>query len=211
MTEPEATVERRRSRLIVNPRFQYRLLRLAVAIWAVNTTFVIGFICYLYGRPFGFERFLGGPPVRILPSPPPQLLLLAGLAGTACLLLAVVGTLRASHRIAGPAYRLKRSMHRVTAGDLDFVITLRRNDSFNDVCDSFNEMLDSLGARVRRDIEILRTVEATLPENSAERGQLESLRLAKELELGDGTVDDRNAPVVVAEPSLSFVPASPLS
>jgi len=46
-----------------------------------------------------------------------------------------------SHQIAGPAYKLEKSIHRIANGDLTFEIHLRRNDNLKEVANAINGML----------------------------------------------------------------------
>ena len=46
-----------------------------------------------------------------------------------------------SHQIAGPAYKLEKSIHRITHGDLTFEIHLRRNDNLKELAIAINGML----------------------------------------------------------------------
>lgn len=58
----------------------------------------------------------------------------------------VFQALRFSHRIAGPAYRLVRSMERMRSGDLAFRVNLRRGDHLTEVAAEMNRLLDWLNA-----------------------------------------------------------------
>ncbi|HNV71807.1 MAG TPA: methyl-accepting chemotaxis protein [Candidatus Ozemobacteraceae bacterium] len=46
-----------------------------------------------------------------------------------------------SHQIAGPAYKLEKSLQRIAAGDLTFEIHLRRHDNLKEVASAINLML----------------------------------------------------------------------
>ena len=46
-----------------------------------------------------------------------------------------------SHQIAGPAYKLEKSIKRIADGDLTFEVTLRRNDSLKELATAINLML----------------------------------------------------------------------
>jgi methyl-accepting chemotaxis protein len=47
-----------------------------------------------------------------------------------------------SHKVAGPIYRLEQSMDLLLNGDMDFIITLRRNDEFKYLADKMNALID---------------------------------------------------------------------
>ncbi|MBF0498634.1 MAG: methyl-accepting chemotaxis protein [Candidatus Riflebacteria bacterium] len=46
-----------------------------------------------------------------------------------------------SHQIAGPAYKLEKSIQRIAAGDLTFEIHLRKNDNLKELAIAINGML----------------------------------------------------------------------
>jgi len=58
-----------------------------------------------------------------------------------------------THRAAGAVFKMQRHIHRVTAGDLDARVYLRKGDHFQDVAEDFNRMIDSLRDDVRHDLE----------------------------------------------------------
>ncbi|MBP5469025.1 MAG: methyl-accepting chemotaxis protein [Candidatus Riflebacteria bacterium] len=47
-----------------------------------------------------------------------------------------------SHQTAGPAYKLEKSIKRITDGDLTFQVSLRRNDNLKELATALNELLD---------------------------------------------------------------------
>jgi len=61
----------------------------------------------------------------------PLALICAALMGAGCAFVAV----RATHEIAGPAYRCAADLRRMATGDYDFVVATRRKDQLKDVAD----------------------------------------------------------------------------
>lgn len=57
-----------------------------------------------------------------------------------------VTSLKMSNKIAGPAYRLRKSMERMRGGDFAFTVRLRPGDQLQDLCDELNRVLDWLNA-----------------------------------------------------------------
>jgi hypothetical protein len=53
-------------------------------------------------------------------------------------------TVKLSHRIAGPSYRLCESMKRIREGDLDFRVQLRDGDHLGELGAELNRLLDYL-------------------------------------------------------------------
>jgi methyl-accepting chemotaxis protein len=46
-----------------------------------------------------------------------------------------------SHQTAGPAYKLEKSIKRITEGDLTFEVSLRRNDNLKELAAALNDLL----------------------------------------------------------------------
>lgn len=54
-----------------------------------------------------------------------------------------------SHRIAGPVYRLEKTIEEVAKGNLALRITLRRKDELKELATSINGMMSTLSDRIR--------------------------------------------------------------
>lgn len=53
-------------------------------------------------------------------------------------------SIRFSHRVAGPIYRIKTVLDRATLGDFSPRITLRKKDQLKDLAQKLNTLLDTL-------------------------------------------------------------------
>jgi hypothetical protein len=125
----------RRKGLIVDPGFQNRarvkVMGLAMAV--VTTALVVMKVAsYVAARPV------------LLDNPLMPLLL----AATPLLLCAAIVRAcdRISNRMAGPAYRLRRTLEAVQRGERPEPIRLRKGDEFHDLADALNAALQKLGA-----------------------------------------------------------------
>ena len=130
--------ERRRT-LVVNRELQQRI------IFAVSLVPTIGLAlaCVIVAV---FCRRLLGEAMRAdaqLPSLVPLFLSLLGFVIVSAIVV-VLQALRFSHRIAGPAYRLLKSMERLRSGDLAFRVHLRKGDHLVELADELNRVLDYL-------------------------------------------------------------------
>lgn len=147
--------ERRRRTLIVNEPLQKRII-LAVSLiptlgLAVSTLIVAVFCRRLLGEASAQEVEL--------PSLVPLFLAVLGFT-VASGAVVVFQALRFSNRIAGPAYRLVKSMERIRGGDIGFRVNLRRGDHLIDVATEMNNLLDWLNenppAGVKRGSDLVR-------------------------------------------------------
>lgn len=77
-----------------------------------------------------------------------------------------------SHRIAGPLFRIEKSMDEVAKGNLAFHITLRRRDEAKELAEKVNAMVGVLSGRIREireQTEIIHRQITDLSERSAEK------------------------------------------
>jgi methyl-accepting chemotaxis protein len=65
--------------------------------------------------------------------------------------LVVIIGLYASHRIAGPIYRIEKFLTAMAAGDLSQPLTLRKNDELLSLADGINRLSDSMKAIIKRE------------------------------------------------------------
>jgi methyl-accepting chemotaxis protein len=81
-----------------------------------------------------------------------------------------------SHKIAGPLFRLKRSVDRVTQGDLSVVIKLRKWDDLKDLAEHINLLTEELRTFVtalRNDYDLLSDYIQELEQNIASKALTE--------------------------------------
>jgi methyl-accepting chemotaxis protein len=67
-----------------------------------------------------------------------QILLIAG---------AFLTSIFVTHRIVGPLVKLQNLLREVGQGDVDQRLQLRRNDLFQELADSYNQMIDGIRSR----------------------------------------------------------------
>jgi len=87
-----------------------------------------------------------------------------------------------SHRIAGPAYRLRRSLEDLTAGNLTLRVHLREKDELKELAEALNrlaERLDRSAASVKHDLGAL---EAALQAGDVARAKDALARLRQEID-----------------------------
>ncbi len=74
----------------------------------------------------------------------PLLILSSLIAIIAMGTLTIIFTLLISHRIAGPLYRLEKDIDAVKNGNLNIEIRVRKDDEFQDLAKSLNQMIKSI-------------------------------------------------------------------
>jgi hypothetical protein len=125
----------RRKGLVIDPGFQNRVrvkvMGLAIAV-ATTALVLTKTASYVASRP----ALLDNPAMPLLLAATP--LLLAAAIVRACD--------RISNRMAGPGYRLRRTLEAVQRGERPDPVRLRKGDEFHDLADALNATLQQLGA-----------------------------------------------------------------
>jgi len=158
--------ERRRT-LVVNKEAQKRIVfavSLFPALALAMATMIIAVFC----------RKLMGEAARTeaaLPSLVPLFISSLGFALVSILII-FNQALRFSHRIAGPAYRLRQACSRIMGGDISFRVQLRKGDHLTEVADSLNDLLEWLNEHPPDGVEVLRDLD--LNSVAAPQGQIDT-------------------------------------
>lgn len=149
-----ANVKYRRTQYLVAKKFQLRyvgLILLLVSLTAILCSYVIYYTMmvtmgdklanvYPQGRLMSIVSTVN---LRILLS----LILVAPL-------VVIVGIM-ASHKIAGPIYRIEKFLTSMAAGELSQHITLRKNDELVSLANGINTVIDSLKETIVKERESL--------------------------------------------------------
>lgn len=79
---------------------------------------------------------------------------LVGFLGLLVLLLTLVGIV-ATHKIAGPAYAMRRTLSAIADGQLPVVRALRKGDELRAVAEELHRMAGNLRSREEREVQLL--------------------------------------------------------
>ncbi|MEK6655838.1 MAG: HAMP domain-containing protein [Nitrospirota bacterium] len=66
------------------------------------------------------------------------------------IVITIIITLLISHKIAGPLYRIEKSIHEIGEGNLSFKIYLRAKDELITLAEIFNNMMAKLKAKIEK-------------------------------------------------------------
>jgi methyl-accepting chemotaxis protein len=127
-------MDNRRTTIVINKKFQYQysLLIVALAVLLVNGFIIVRMV------------FPGDNPLDM--TTPTTI----ALALVELLLIAAIwyGSLKVSHRIAGPVFVFAREVARLGTGDLNAAITLRDSDMFQTEAQQMNDSFSALRTRM---------------------------------------------------------------
>lgn len=138
--------KRKKLNLAVKREFQMWLLARIVAVVIVSTLVAV-LILYFYSRKEISSSFYSA---HIQIRRVSDLLLPVMAAGALVSLLSgVILALFLPQKLAGPVYRIQKSLDVIKEGDLTEQIVLRRNDTLDDLADSVNETTAGLRTRIQ--------------------------------------------------------------
>lgn len=195
---PQGRPANRRRRLIVDKAFQYRLIGLLLGIWAANSLFSSIILYYFYeGHILQFYHLVPRSGMVPLLSAPVLFSVAIGFILLFGMVLVGIIGVYLSNQIAGPLYRVKLSLDRVTGGDVNFDIRFRDRDFLEDLPGYFNRMLQSLKDQTSNDIEVLNAIEENLTDPAKTRALIHELKERKQAQIGAASENADQVPMAV--------------
>jgi methyl-accepting chemotaxis protein len=135
--------EKARKVKVVDGKFQYRMVAISLSVVLLGLLVFAGVTALFYGIASAAGK-APSPEILLLILPP---LLLNDLA---IMVVAIVVGIAASHRIAGPVYRIGADIDRALAGEPGVRVSLRRKDALSDLAEKVNALIERIdGARAR--------------------------------------------------------------
>jgi methyl-accepting chemotaxis protein len=141
----------KRSVLLINKRFQLRFC-FYVCSWLFVLSLVYPWIIHTifseYIRNLSLDPM--GPELTRLQSYRSDMTTLLVLLQLAFLAITFAVSIFVSHRIAGPLYKLRKFMIEASSGNLTQRLRFRQADHFQELADTYNEMMDRVGGSFLR-------------------------------------------------------------
>ena len=151
----------KRSRLLINPEFQYKLIAIFVVVSILMSLFIVAFAWQSYNsfvsdlNEKGTELSLYTDMVNEFMEPGAQVfwvpaeyktqitIRLLGLTSVLAIVVIILGVF-ISHRIAGPLHRLNNSFLSIASGKVASNLRFRDHDEFQHLAESFNKCVEQL-------------------------------------------------------------------
>jgi methyl-accepting chemotaxis protein len=140
----QTTTRVRRRIVVIDPQMQSDFVVRSVVVLLLFAGCVMGSLFYTisrYSRLPVDERLIHATRYATITT---GVVLVLALVATACYFILL------SHRVAGPAYRLKKVLEALQGGDTTARANLRRGDYLKDVAAQVNRLAEDLGARRER-------------------------------------------------------------
>ncbi|NLY94932.1 MAG: hypothetical protein GXY23_13005 [Myxococcales bacterium] len=177
--QPSGKPQRRFRNYLLDPRFQMKYVGMVVAVTLVVAS-VFGAFVYDFSRGLTESAFANqilheeydAATIKRLQEAAEaedRRVLVAIILGIAALSVALGLTgIVVSHKVVGPAYKLRLLMDEVAGGKLHVAGRLRKGDELQSVFESFEAMIDALRAERARDVEELEAAVAAAREQGTE-------------------------------------------
>ncbi len=196
---PPGRKQRQLRNYLLDPKFQIKYVSMVVGVTVVVAA-VLGFIAYGYSR--GQTEMLTMAKmaqyaeldnqtyefIRAEAEKADRAVIWAILGGIAVMVLSLGLTgIVITHKLVGPAYKMKRLLGDVRDGHLRVDGKLRRGDELQDLFEAFEEMVSSLRAAQEKEVEqleaaIARAREAGTPDEALQQVEMVKDRMRKTLD-----------------------------
>lgn len=128
--------QNRRKQLVVDPRMQGRMVFRMAGLPAIAMAGIAAFTGVYCQTVMDEARMFDSD----MPDLMPLIWLVIAFEVFAAAIL-IYHSLRISHTVAGPAYRIQKSLERIRSGDISFTVNLRKGDQLTNLRDELNLLL----------------------------------------------------------------------
>lgn len=141
------TTQKKRRHIFINKKLQTKYVVQTIILLLIYTAFFISLLLAPYissllsGNPLQEQALVARLLLNMHNSSWPIL--------AAMILLISLGTIFMTHRIAGPVYRIKKTLSEVAAGNLSTSIQLREKDDLKELSVNINDLIGDLREVVR--------------------------------------------------------------
>ena len=157
-------MDNRRKRIVINPKFQQQYAIVSVVLTVFLTNILIIFLSLGPG-----EQKLELSPGTAWAIGIFELVLLAGVW---------YGTLKATHKVAGPVYKFVQHLKALGDGEVWTRVALRQGDMFQEEAESINASLDKLQQKVQAVQDAAKVIQLSQADGGPTADQLEKLMAA---------------------------------
>jgi hypothetical protein len=133
----------RRKKILINPDFQIKFVGFFITFFLLNFLIIVGVIIFTFNKFHEMGSSINLPPDSVffefLRNQQNELLLLILGATLVSTVIAFIGGLYLSHRVAGPIYNICKQLDSIKKGIP--VISVRKDDFFQELPKSINNYL----------------------------------------------------------------------
>ena len=148
----------RRKKYLINRSIQFRYMGM-IAIFVVFFSAITGWSIYLTTWITIIERIRGEPRLHQILDELFRILLFRSLIViVAGICVAFIITLFISHRIAGPMFRMRRTLDELGRGVIPRKVTLRKKDEFKELSEALNSVIAKAEEMTEANKEIKRNI-----------------------------------------------------
>lgn len=137
-----------RKRFFIEGNFQTRFILRFVLVIVGSTLFstgaILGYFYFRYNQGVDLDNLITVTPQGTKNAAEVFEVILTPFLAANLIVLAIVVPISVfySHKIAGPIYRLEHSLDLLLSGEMDFMISFRKNDEFKYIAHKMNALID---------------------------------------------------------------------
>ncbi len=151
MEKPKAETKFRRRNFFIKKGFQAKFILRFILIIFLGIVVSSGIVYYLTSKRIEEVYYRSHIKIASTGEIIYPILLTANIITLGIIIVVtIIITLLISHKIAGPLYRIEKSIHEIGEGNLAFKIYLRAKDELITLAEIFNNMITKLRGRIER-------------------------------------------------------------
>ncbi|MFZ3064697.1 MAG: HAMP domain-containing protein [Nitrospirota bacterium] len=151
MEKPKAEIKYRRRNYFIKKGFQARFILRFILVIFLGIIVSSGIVYYLTSKKI--EEAYYRSHIKIASTGEivyPILFTANTITVGIIIVITIIITLLISHKIAGPLYRIEKSIHEIGEGNLSFKIYLRAKDELITLAEIFNNMMVTLKGKIEK-------------------------------------------------------------
>lgn len=151
MEKPKTEIKWRRRNYFIKKGFQARFILRFISVIFLGIMVSSGIVYFLTSKKIEEAYYRSHIKIASTGEIVYPILLTANIITLSMIIIiTIVITLLISHKIAGPLYRIEKSIHEIGEGNLSFKIYLRAKDELITLAEIFNNMMAKLKGKIEK-------------------------------------------------------------
>ncbi|MBI5043922.1 MAG: HAMP domain-containing protein [Nitrospirae bacterium] len=151
MERPKAEIRYKRRNYFIKKGFQARFILRFILVIFLGIMVSSGIVYYLTSKRIEEAYYRSHIKIASTGEIVYPILIAANIVTVSIIIvITIIITLLISHKIAGPLYRIEKSIHEIGEGNLSFKIYLRAKDELITLAEIFNNMIAKLRGKIEK-------------------------------------------------------------
>lgn len=163
MEKPKAEIKYRRRNYFIKKGFQTRFILRFISVIFLGIIVSSGIVYFLTSKKIEEAYYRSHIKIASTGEIVYPILFTANIITVGIIIvITIIITLLISHKIAGPLYRIEKSIHEIGEGNLSFKIYLRAKDELITLAEIFNNMMAKLKGKIEKIQEAANYMDSTV-------------------------------------------------